>query len=358
MWFQNKNKIYFQPSTINHQPSTINHQPSTINHQPSTINHQPSTINHQPSTINHQPSTINQTHHLDSIKFPQNPYLRILIEFMSENISIPSGLTKRDLSISASAIECIGRRGEGHHCEPCQCNRCLERSIRIFLDRFYFVKSSGDKEELVLGPFQGPVACTRIGLGKGVCGACWSRKETILVPDVDQFPGHIACSSLSRSEIVVPVFVNGKVAGVLDVDSDQLAHFDAQDAEGLEDVAALISGILWCTCAELISLLVLSFFCTVVLSRFLPVEEIRIQRHPRLRKCRRKIILPASPDMISASVSMNLFSSKIYKVSLSFLPAANSSWNQTEKTYALHSFRRYTSPQFYLYIQLWKCHCR
>src|ERR1700741_2437719 len=84
---------------------------------------------------------------------------------------------------------------------------------------FYFVK----KNELVLGPFQGPVACTRIALGKGVCGTAWEQGETLIVPDVDAFPGHIACSSLSRSEIVVPVFSEGKVVAVLDVDSEHLA---------------------------------------------------------------------------------------------------------------------------------------
>src|ERR1700749_3911174 len=87
---------------------------------------------------------------------------------------------------------------------------------------FYLVKEG----ELVLGPFQGPVACTRIAKGKGVCGSAWAQQQTLIVPDVDQFPGHIACSSASRSEIVLPVFKNGTVIGVLDADSEQLAHFD------------------------------------------------------------------------------------------------------------------------------------
>lgn len=91
---------------------------------------------------------------------------------------------------------------------------------------FYLVK----EEQLVLGPFQGPVACTRINMGKGVCGTSWQTKTTIIVPDVDKFPGHIACSSLSKSEIVIPVFYkDGTVAGVLDVDSDELNTFDAVD---------------------------------------------------------------------------------------------------------------------------------
>lgn len=89
-------------------------------------------------------------------------------------------------------------------------------------------------EELVLGPFQGPIACTRIGKSVGVCGTAWSKNETILVPDVDQFPGHIACSSLSRSEIVVPIRKESEVIGVLDVDSQELNAFDESDKEGLE----------------------------------------------------------------------------------------------------------------------------
>jgi len=102
---------------------------------------------------------------------------------------------------------------------------------------FYLVKEG----QLVLGPFQGPLACTRILKGKGVCGASWEKAETIVVPDVDQFPGHIACSSLSRSEIVVPVIKNGAVVAVLDVDSELLDHFDDTDKLYLERLARSIS---------------------------------------------------------------------------------------------------------------------
>jgi L-methionine (R)-S-oxide reductase len=105
---------------------------------------------------------------------------------------------------------------------------------------FYLVKN----DELVLGPFQGPVACTRIQKGKGVCGAAWEQQQTILVSNVDLFPGHIACSSLSKSEIVVPLFQNGKVVGVLDVDSDQLGAFDQKDKQHLEKLCQWISGLL------------------------------------------------------------------------------------------------------------------
>ncbi|HXH03031.1 MAG TPA: GAF domain-containing protein [Candidatus Competibacteraceae bacterium] len=96
------------------------------------------------------------------------------------------------------------------------------------------------EHELVLGPFQGPLACSRIGYGKGVCGTAWKERRTLVVPDVDAFPGHIACSSLSRSEIVVPVFSGDRVVAVLDVDSERLAAFDEVDADYLEALAALL----------------------------------------------------------------------------------------------------------------------
>ncbi|CAF0733140.1 unnamed protein product [Brachionus calyciflorus] len=105
---------------------------------------------------------------------------------------------------------------------------------------FYLVDNRND-QELVLGPFQGPIACTRIKYGKGVCGSSWKERQTIVVPDVDKFPGHIACSSLSKSEIVVPILVEDKVIGVLDVDSEYLEHFDDLDKIYLENICSLIS---------------------------------------------------------------------------------------------------------------------
>lgn len=102
---------------------------------------------------------------------------------------------------------------------------------------FYLVKN----DELVLGPFQGPVACTRIRKGRGVCGTAWAEARTLIVPDVEQFPGHIACSSLSKSEIVVPVIRQNAVVAVLDVDSAELNQFDAVDQQCLEQIIALIS---------------------------------------------------------------------------------------------------------------------
>ena len=101
---------------------------------------------------------------------------------------------------------------------------------------FYLVKNN----ELVLGPFQGPVACTRIHKGRGVCGAAWQQEKTIIVPDVEKFPGHIACSSLSKSEIVVPIFSQQQVVGVLDVDSEVLNFFDATDERYLKEIVDLL----------------------------------------------------------------------------------------------------------------------
>ena len=101
-----------------------------------------------------------------------------------------------------------------------------------------FYRVVGD--ELVLGPFQGPVACMHIAYGKGVCGTAWQQCRTLLVPDVEQFPGHIACSAASRSEVVVPVMHNGSVTAVLDIDSQHLATFDYADRHFLQEVAALL----------------------------------------------------------------------------------------------------------------------
>lgn len=113
----------------------------------------------------------------------------------------------------------------------------LKYTFSFFWVGFYLVK----EDELVLSVFQGPVACTRIRKGKGVCGSAWERAEAIIVPDVDAFPGHIACSSLSKSEIVVPLFgEDGSVIGVLDVDSDRLAAFDETDAVYLKEIVGCI----------------------------------------------------------------------------------------------------------------------
>lgn len=112
----------------------------------------------------------------------------------------------------------------------------LKEQFGFFWVGFYLVKDN----ELVLGPFQGPVACTRIKKGKGVCGASWEKAKILLVPDVDAFPGHIACSSASRSEIALPVIRNAEVVGVLDVDSSELNSFDETDAKYLAEILELI----------------------------------------------------------------------------------------------------------------------
>ena len=113
----------------------------------------------------------------------------------------------------------------------------LHEAFGFWWTGFYLVQG----RELVLGPFQGPVACTRIPFGRGVCGTAWQQGKTVVVPDVEEFPGHIACSSASRSEIVVPVIKGKDVVAVLDIDSRELATFDARDAAGLEAIAALLA---------------------------------------------------------------------------------------------------------------------
>lgn len=112
----------------------------------------------------------------------------------------------------------------------------LKQTFGFFWVGFYLVKD----DELVLGPFQGPIACTRIRLGRGVCGTAWKESRTLIVPDVEQFPGHIACSSDSKSEIVVPIKKQDVVIGVLDIDSDTLDSFDDVDARYLEEICTYL----------------------------------------------------------------------------------------------------------------------
>lgn len=116
----------------------------------------------------------------------------------------------------------------------------LRQTFGFFWVGFYLV----DGESLVLGPFQGDIACTRIGPGRGVCGTAWQTHQTQWVPDVDAFPGHIACSSLSRSEVVVPIIKDGTVLAVLDVDSEKLDDFEQADVDGLEQIAHLVAQLM------------------------------------------------------------------------------------------------------------------
>ena len=113
----------------------------------------------------------------------------------------------------------------------------LKQAFGFFWVGFYLEKNG----ELVLGPFQGPIACTRIKLGRGVCGTSFSKGETILVPDVELFPGHIACASASKSEIVLPLYKENQIIGVLDVDSEYLAHFDEVDGKFLNQILLLLN---------------------------------------------------------------------------------------------------------------------
>ncbi|TDQ76738.1 GAF domain-containing protein [Sphingobacterium yanglingense] len=117
----------------------------------------------------------------------------------------------------------------------------LKEQFKFFWVGFYLVKG----DQLVLGPFQGPVACTRIGFNKGVCGTSWAQKETLIVPNVEEFPGHIACSSISKSEIVIPLMKSGEVVAVLDVDSDQLNTFDDIDEKYLKEI---VDGVIVLSC--------------------------------------------------------------------------------------------------------------
>ena len=112
----------------------------------------------------------------------------------------------------------------------------LKQQFNWFWIGFYLVKDN----ELVLGPFQGPIACTRIGKGRGVCGTAWQQQKVMIVPDVEQFPGHIACNSDSKSEIVLPVMKQNKCVAVLDIDSDALDSFDEVDAEYLKQIVAIV----------------------------------------------------------------------------------------------------------------------
>ena len=113
----------------------------------------------------------------------------------------------------------------------------LKEQFDWFWVGFYLVK----QDELILGPFQGPVACTRIQKGRGVCGTSWAQQKTLIVPNVEEFPGHIACSNLSKSEIVIPITKSGEVIGVFDVDSEFLNQFDEVDQKGLEEIMTLIN---------------------------------------------------------------------------------------------------------------------
>ncbi len=158
---------------------------------------------------------------------------------MAEDLTIVTGISKEEQYQSLiPQIKGLLTGEDDQIANLANVAAALKEQFNWFWVGFYLVKDG----ELVLGPFQGPVACTRIQKGRGVCGASWAREETIIVPDVDAFPGHIACASASRSEIVLPLFNNDEVLGVLDVDSEHLAHFDEVDALYLKQIIELLNG--------------------------------------------------------------------------------------------------------------------
>lgn len=157
---------------------------------------------------------------------------------MSEEIKIDENLTKEERY--KQLLPQISALIEGENNSTTNLAQICA-ALKYGMDCFFWIGfyfKEGD--ELVLGPFQGPVACSRIKIPKGVCGACIARKEPIIVPDVDKFPGHIACSSLSKSEIVIPLFKGNEIIGVLDVDSDRYNIFDEVDRNYLEEICRMV----------------------------------------------------------------------------------------------------------------------
>lgn len=161
---------------------------------------------------------------------------------MSENITIMQGLSKEEkyvalipqlIALTEGEDDLIANAGN--------IIAALKETFSFFWIGVYFVKEKKGKQVLLLGPFQGPPACVQIEKGRGVCGSAWDTKQSIIVDDVDQFPGHIACSVFSKSEIVVPLIKNNIVCGVIDVDSKLLSDFDDIDRKYLEEIALLIS---------------------------------------------------------------------------------------------------------------------
>lgn len=159
---------------------------------------------------------------------------------MAESLAIVSGSKAENYMALIPQIKALVEGENNRVANMANIVSALKMAFDFFWVGFYLV----EEEQLVLGPFQGPIACTRIQIGKGVCGSAWERAECLIVPDVDAFPGHIACSSLSKSEIVVPLIKENKVIGVLDVDSDQLNDFDETDKIYLTELCDWLSTIL------------------------------------------------------------------------------------------------------------------
>lgn len=155
---------------------------------------------------------------------------------MAENLRIAEGGKSEKYELLYKQIASLIEAESDPIANMANVSSMLHQTFGFWWTGFYRVV----RGELVLGPFQGPMACTRIAKGKGVCGTAWSEGRTQVVEDVDKFPGHIACSSLSRSEIVVPIWRNNEVIGVLDIDSEHLATFDSTDQEWLERIVQLL----------------------------------------------------------------------------------------------------------------------
>ncbi|MDD4777906.1 MAG: GAF domain-containing protein [Fermentimonas sp.] len=156
---------------------------------------------------------------------------------MAEELKIKEGSSKEDLYLALyPQLKSLVESEEDLIANMANISSALKETFSFFWVGYYRVIG----ERLVLGPFQGPIACTSIAFGKGVCGNSWKEKRTIIVPDVELYPGHIACSSLSRSEIVVPVIKENKVIAVLDIDSSELDSFDEIDAVNLEKICLLL----------------------------------------------------------------------------------------------------------------------
>lgn len=158
---------------------------------------------------------------------------------MAENLIIEGETKEEKYATLLPQLEALVESEDDMIANMANIAACIKDTFGFWWVGFYRVDTTCD--QLVLGPFQGPLACTRIRRGKGVCGTAWDRNETIVVPDVDLFPGHIACSSASRSEIVVPITKNSTTIAVLDIDSEYLDTFDETDRLWLEKVAALFA---------------------------------------------------------------------------------------------------------------------
>lgn len=155
---------------------------------------------------------------------------------MAEDLYITEGTKETQYESLLPQVEALLRGEQDLIASLANVAAALKTQFNFFWVGFYLVKNN----ELVLGPFQGPVACTRIQRGKGVCGTAWLDNCVLIVPDVDQFPGHIACSSASRSEIVIPIKQDGEILGVLDIDSERLNNFDKTDQQYLEKLLRLL----------------------------------------------------------------------------------------------------------------------